>query len=145
MAMGMSQDAGLTLDPDADIARRASRAFGTPAFRVLARRCQVPERDLARQALAWRHGGLAALDLLDTEWEPAAEDPDSADLLKAACAALRAKTSAVETVRGNRVTADRLQLRLGRDFRWYPYTRSGDGWEPSGPPEPDPAQAIADL
>ena len=32
MAMGLSADAGLNLDPDADLARRAARALGTPAF-----------------------------------------------------------------------------------------------------------------
>ena len=34
--MGLSADAGLTLDHDADLARRAARALGTPAFAVLA-------------------------------------------------------------------------------------------------------------
>jgi hypothetical protein len=145
MAMGLSADAGLNLDSDADLTRRAARALGTPAFGALARRCGMAERDLARQALAWRNGGMAGLDLLDTEWDPVAEDPEMVDLLKAARIALQAKTGAAETVEGNRVTTDRLQLRLGRDLRWYPYTRSGEEWEPSGPPEPDPVRAIAHL
>ena len=145
MAVGLSADAGLSLDPDADLARRAARALGTPAFAALAARSGIGARDLARQALAWRHGGLAGLELLHAEWDPAAEDPDAAELLKAARAVLRAKTGAAETVQGNRVTAGRLQLRLGRDLRWYPYARSDEDWEPSGPPETDPAQAVADL
>jgi uncharacterized Zn finger protein len=145
MAMGLSPDAGLNLAPDADLARRAARALGTTAFGTLARRCAMADRDLARQALAWRHGGLAGLDLLDARWDPVAEDPETADMLKAARVALHAKTGAAETVEGNRVTTGRLQLRLGRDLRWYPYTRSGEDWEPSGPPEPDPVQAIAHL
>ena len=33
-------------------------------------------------------------------------------------------TGAAEAIRSNRITAGRLQLRLGRDLRWYPYTRS---------------------
>jgi uncharacterized Zn finger protein len=145
MAMGLSADAGLTLDPDADLARRAARALGTPAFATLAARSGVGGRDLARQALAWRQGGLAGLESLRGDWDPAAEDPDAVGLLTTARAALRTKTGAEETVRGNQVTAGHLQLRLGRDLRWYPYARSDEDWEPSGSPETDPARAVADL
>jgi uncharacterized Zn finger protein len=145
MAVGLSTDAGLTLDPDTDLARRAARALGTPAFAGLAARSGISGRELARQALAWRHGGMTGLELLNTEWDPAAEEPDSAELLKAARVALRTKAGAAESVEGNRVTAGRLQLRLGRDLRWYPYARSDGDWEPSGTPEPDPARAVAGL
>jgi uncharacterized Zn finger protein len=145
MAMGLSADAGLDLNVDADLARRAARALGTPSFGPIAARSGIGARELARQALAWRHGGLAGLELLGTEWDPAAEEPESADLLKAARNVLRSKTGAAESVEGNRVTAGRLQLRLGRDLRWYPYARSDGDWEPSGPPEADPAQAVATL
>jgi uncharacterized Zn finger protein len=146
MAVGLSADAGLSLDADADLARRAARALGTPAFGALAARSGVGERDLARHALAWRQGGLTGLDSLHAEWDPAADDPDAARLLTAARSALRAKTSAGQAdIQRNRVTAGRLQLRLGRDLRWYPYARSDDGWEPSGTPEADPTRALADL
>jgi len=146
MAVGLSADAGLSLDPDADLARRAARALGTPAFGALAARSGVGPRDLARQALAWRQGGPTGLESLHAGWDPAADDPAAARLLTAARAALRAKTGAAQAVtQGNRVTAGRLQLRLGRDLRWYPYARSDDDWEPSGAPDPDPARALADL
>jgi uncharacterized Zn finger protein len=145
MAMGLSVDAGLTLDPDADLARRAARALGTPTFGVLAVRSGVGERDLARQALAWRQGGTTGLESLCAEWDPATDDPDAFELVTAARAALRIKANAAETVQGNRITAGRLQLRLGRDLRWYPYARSDQDWEPSGAPETDPARALADL
>jgi len=145
LASGLSADAGLTLDPDADLARRAARTLGTPTFATLAARSGVPPRDLARQALAWRQGGLAGLELLRAEWDPPAEDPDTAGLLDTARAVLRARTGAAEAVRGNRITAGRLQLRLGRDLRWYPYARSDQDWEPSGQPQADPALAVADL
>lgn len=145
MAMGLSADAGLTLDPDADLARRAARALGTPAFAVLAVRSGVGERDLARQALAWRQGGMTGLESLRAEWDPGADDPDAFELLTAARAVLRAKAGATETIQGNRITAGHLQLRLGRDLRWYPYRRSERDWEPSGSPEADPARALAEL
>jgi uncharacterized Zn finger protein len=145
MAVGLSADAGLGLGVDADLARRAARALGTPAFGPMAARSGTGPRELAREALAWRHGGPAGLELLHREWDPAAEEPESAELLKAARSVLRSKTGAAESVSGNRVTAGRLQLRLGRDLRWYPYARSDGDWEPSGPPEADPAQAVAAL
>jgi uncharacterized Zn finger protein len=146
MAVGLSADAGLSLDPDADLARRAARALGTPAFGALAARSGVGPRDLARQALAWRQGGPAGLESLHAEWDPAADDPGAARLLTAARAALRAKTGTAQAViQGNRVTAGRLQLRLGRDLRWYPYARSDHDWEPSGAAEADPVRALADL
>ena len=145
LAAGLSADAGLALAPDADLARRAARLLGTPAFATLAARSGAPPRDLARQALAWRQGGLPGLELLQSEWDPAVEDPDAAGLLDEARAVLRAKTGAAEAVQGNRITAGRLQLRLGRDLRWYPYARSDQDWEPSGQPQADPALAVADL
>ena len=88
---------------------------------------------------------MAGLELLHAEWDPAAEDPDTIDLMKAARAVLRTKTGAPDSVQRNRVTAGRLQLRLGRDLRWYPYARSDGDWEPSGPPEADPAKVVAAL
>jgi uncharacterized Zn finger protein len=145
LAAGLSADAGLTLAPDDDLARRAARVLGTPAFATLAARSGVPPRDLARQALAWRQGGLLGLELLRAEWNPAAEDPDTAGLLDAARTVLRARTGAAAAVRGNQITAGRLQLRLGRDLRWYPYAQSDQDWEPSGSPDADPALALADL
>ena len=145
LAVGLSPDAGLILSPDADLARRASWALGTPTFAPIAVRSGLAERDLARQALAWKHGGAAGLDLLTAQWDPVAEDPDAARLLAAAVHALRAKTGEAAATDGNRVSATRLQLRLGHDLLWYPYTRSGPDWEPSGAPDPHPAAAIADL
>jgi uncharacterized Zn finger protein len=146
MAVGLSADSGLGLSADVDLARRAGRALGTPAFAKLAARSGVGARELARQALAWRNGGLAGLELLHSEWDPATEEPDGPELLRAARSALRDKNDGAETVvEGNRITMGRLQLRLGRDLRWFPYARSDGDWEPSGPPDPDPARAVADL
>jgi uncharacterized Zn finger protein len=143
LAVGLTADAGLGLDVDADLARRASRVFGTPEFRPLPSRSGVGARELAREALAWRHGGPAGLELLYAGWDP--PDSEAADLIEAARAVLSAKTGEPGSVEGNRVTAGRLQLRLGRDLRWYPYARSDDEWEPSGRPEADPAKAVAAL
>jgi len=82
---------------------------------------------------------------LNTRVAAAAGDLDAAGLLEAARTALRAKTGMAESVRWNQVTAGRLQLRLGRDLRWYPYARPDQDWEPSGPPHADPTLALAPL
>ena len=58
---------------------------------------------------------------------------------------IEAATAGVRDCGDRVVAAGRLQLRLGRDLRWYPYARSGQDWEPSGPPQADPALAVADL
>jgi uncharacterized Zn finger protein len=145
LAVGLSKDGGLGLDADADLARRAARALGTPAFATLAARCQVDGRELARMGLAWRHGGTTGLGLLKTEWDPATDEPDAADLLKAAQVALEGVTGLSVRITRNRVTAGRAQLRLGRDLLWYPYAMAEDDWEPAGPPQPGPERAVQML
>jgi uncharacterized Zn finger protein len=142
LAVGLDADAGLGLDADADLARRAARALGTPAFTALAARSGVDGRDLARRGLAWQHGGAEGLELLHTEWDP---ESGAADLLKAARAAMHDVTGSDARATRNRVTAGRMQLRLGRDLLWYPYVNSDGDWEPAGPPSPDPAAALARL
>jgi uncharacterized Zn finger protein len=164
-------DGGLGLDADADLARRAARAFGTPGFPGLAGRVRRNPRELARWALAWRYGGADGLATLrdDGGWlaaatpgaaaEPppgaVAEPPsdavagsvaaERASDLAAGKAALAALTGGRPRVVRNRVTAGGAQLRLGRDGRWYPYTKSGADWDPAGPTDPDPAQAASIL
>jgi uncharacterized Zn finger protein len=142
LALGLNSDGGLGLDADADLARRASRALATPAFATLVARTGMDARELARQALAWRHGGAAGLELLRADWEPPAGEAGAA-LLKAACAVLGDASGSPATAARNRVTAGRVQLRLGRDLLWYPYVRSDGQWEPAGPPRPGPAEAAA--
>jgi len=137
--------AWLGLDADADLARRAARTLGTPAFTALATCSGVDGRDLARRGLAWQHGGAAGLELLHADWDPPTGAAGALDLLKAARAALRDMSGTRARVTRNRVTAGRMQLRLGRDFLWYPYLRSAGDWEPAGPPKPDPAAAAAAL
>jgi hypothetical protein len=145
LAVGLDADAGLGLDADADLARRAARTLGTPASPPLAMSSGVDGRELARRGLAWQHGGVAGLELLHADWDPPAGEAGALDLLKAARAALRDVSGTRATVTRNRVTAGRLQLRLGRDLLWYPYLRSEGAWEPAGPPKPDPAAAAVAL
>lgn len=145
LAGGLSPDAGLSLSPDCDLARRAEHALGTPAFAALAANTGVSGPELTRQALAWRYGTATGLEVLRTEWDPGAEAADATELMKAARTALRDAAGEPARVTRNWVTAGRLQLRLGRDLLWYPYARSAGEWEPAGTPQPEPARATETL
>ncbi|MFI6505363.1 SWIM zinc finger family protein [Nonomuraea typhae] len=92
----------------------------------------------APAVLAWQYGGAGGLDTLEHAWNPGKQE-----LARAEAAWRREDLPPVEAAR-NRWTLGALQLRLGRDGRWYPYTLRDDGqWWPSGGPERDPA-ALAD-
>ena len=70
---GGTGDGGLALDGTADLARRGAAQLGHPGFAELAAAAGVSARELARDAIAWRHGGAGALAALHTGWQP---DPD---------------------------------------------------------------------
>ncbi|NEA92980.1 hypothetical protein G3I22_11675, partial [Actinospica acidiphila] len=107
--------------------------------------CGRPGEDLDRAAAAWRTGGRAALDVLEHAWTP--PEQQTARARTALAAAWEADELPPVTVDGNQwtLTGRDLQLRLGRDGRWYPYRRRDDLWWPAGPPSTDPAEALADL
>jgi len=125
-------DGGLGLTLDADLARRAAAALGTPELTRLAGRAGLSSRELARRALAWRAGGAGGVAAAVEEWTPA---PDELGPGRAALGA-RAR------VRANRVTRGDVQLRLGRDGRWYRFSRCFGGWDLDGPGDPDPGEVV---
>jgi len=96
-----------------------------------------------RAARAWHYGGAAGLAVLETAWTPPKQ------------AMARARSAWADAWAGddlpalevskNRCTASgyRLQLRLGKDGRWYPYRESDGEWWPAGQPDPDPATLFA--
>ncbi len=130
-------DGGLGLSFEHDLARRADPLIGTPAFAGLARRAQIPERRLLRLALGWRHGGPPGVTILDDTWEPPADALDEArQALVAAGLATRPRANA------NSVQAGPLQLRLGRDGRWYRLERRAGGWDLTARPSADPATLL---
>ncbi|TMR15809.1 SWF/SNF family helicase [Nonomuraea turkmeniaca] len=86
---------------------------------------------------AWRHGGADGLEVLESAWTPPRRD------LARARAQLEAgwegeRPPGIEAWR-NRWTLGSLQLRYGRDGRWYPFVERDGHWWPAGPPERDPA------
>ena len=98
---------------------------------------------LALAVRAWRHGGAAAVSVLEEEWAVEGET------LARARAALDSAWDEDErpTLRanGNRwtVVGAPSQLRLGQDGRWWPYRKEGDRWVPAGGAAQDPATALA--
>ncbi|RVX40818.1 putative Zn finger protein [Nonomuraea polychroma] len=86
---------------------------------------------------AWRHGGADGLEVLESAWTPPRRDLARARaLLEAGWEGERPPP--IEAWR-NRWTLGSLQLRYGRDGRWYPFVERDGGWWPAGPPERDPS------
>ncbi|MGW2048676.1 SWF or SNF family helicase [Streptomyces sp. NPDC001858] len=100
---------------------------------------------LAAAVRAWRHGGAAALSVLEEEWTVEGE------ALARARAALESAWEEDERpvlrARGNRWTVvgegAACQLRLGRDGRWRPYRKERGRWTAVGDAAHDPATALA--
>jgi len=145
LVLGLDLDTGLDADSHADLARRAEASLGTPGFARLAEASGVGGQELARLALGWRYGGPAGLEVLGVGWDPDWVEPALAETLESARVALRAVAATTARRTRNRLTAGRVQLRFGRDRRWYPYLRSEYGWEPAGPAAFDPAEALHQL
>ncbi|MEU1851243.1 SWF or SNF family helicase [Streptomyces sp. NPDC019990] len=133
-------------DGELPVAQDAVRlAAGNPVQGVADRLAEGSGRGregLAVAVLAWRHGGTAALSVLDEEWRVEGE------ALARARAALESAWEADERpelrARGNRwtVVGAPVQLRLGRDGRWWPYHKARGRWLPAGGAARDPATAL---
>ncbi|MFC9431048.1 SWF or SNF family helicase [Streptomyces sp. NPDC056987] len=102
------------------------------------------ELDLAVRA--WRYGGAAALAVLEEEWTP---EPEA---LARAVAALDTawedgERPGLRSVGQGRWTVPGagVQLRYGRDGRWWPYRKERSRWAPVGPADHDPAAALAEA
>jgi hypothetical protein len=111
---------GLRLRPVADVARIAVRSIEDPvALARLADRAGVSPIDLERHALAWRVGGAEGLEASWDEWQPESR------LLEPGRAVLGGTARTV----ANTVIGSGIQLRLGRDGRWWRF-RADDrlGW-----------------
>ncbi|MFE7777881.1 hypothetical protein ACFU5O_29065 [Streptomyces sp. NPDC057445] len=101
--------------------------------------------ELPRAAEAWRLAGAAGLAVLEETWTP--DRQETARARTALALGWEEDELPEPAVRHNRWTFEErgLQLRQGRDGRWYPYRREGDGWWPAGGPETDPAAALTEL
>lgn len=136
-------------EPDqwTDAVRLAARADQDDLTERVGRAAARPF-DFTRAVRAWKLAGAAGLTALEDVWTPPRE------------ALARARTQIAEAWRDaalgeppevrvwrNRWTVEDhgLQLRLGRDGRWYPFRPDGNGWTLAGPPTQDVAETLAEL
>ncbi|MFJ5288993.1 SWIM zinc finger family protein [Streptomyces sp. NPDC088348] len=109
-------------------------------YRALASATGRTPTDLARAVAAWRQGGAEGLAVLETPWDPPAGPFDRARPALAAAGLPRFQPSR------NRLTVPggALQLRFGRDNRWYAYESDPgrDDWWPRDTPDADPVEAL---
>jgi len=125
---------GLSLSAEQDLARRAAPLLGTSEFTRLARSSGIASHHLVELALAWRLGGAEGIDILTQEWEPDAETiADGRDALMAVV--LR---NVKVRVRGNRITAGPVQLRVAPNGNWYRFEKVNNRWELEAGPDLDP-------
>lgn len=112
-------------------------------FAGLARSVGSTAAELSRAAAAWRQGGEDGLTVLESPWDPPAGPFDRAR------GALVAADLPRMTIHRNRLTNDdgTLQLRYGKDGRWYPYESEpgGTDWWPEGEADADPVGALAGM
>ncbi|WP_328889586.1 SWIM zinc finger family protein [Streptomyces sp. NBC_00316] len=99
--------------------------------------------DLARAVAAWRQGGAEGLAVLETPWDPPAGPFDRARPALAA-----ADFPRFQPWRNHLTHPDgTVQLRFGRDGRWYGYEsdRGKDDWWPRAEPDSDPVGTLMAL
>lgn len=139
-----SGDAPEDLDSWRDAVRLGSTLGDVRAFARL-RAASGRADEFPRATRAWGYGAAAGLDVLENP------RPLTKSELVAANVSIAAAWDDVDApafaAAGNRWTlvGRGLQIRYGRDGRWYPYRDEGGEWWPAGAPQPDPALALADL
>nr|WP_256105779.1 SWIM zinc finger family protein [Streptomyces sp. ODS05-4] len=146
LATGRDPVAGLTVWQDAVRLAAAHPGSGLTAatralYRDLADALDRTPAGLARAVAAWRQGGLPGLAALEEAWDPPAGPFDRArPLLIAAGLPLFRPWR-------NRLSTPAVQLRYGRDGRWYGYESDPgrEDWWPRGAPDTDPIGALADV
>ncbi|MER7395187.1 SWF or SNF family helicase [Streptomyces sp. NPDC000151] len=132
--------------PAEDLVRLAAAGPPAPVAERLAAASGRDARGLAAAVRAWRQGGPAGLAVLEEEWAPGPEALDRATTGLAAAWADEADRPRFRVTRNRwTVVGTAAQLRLGRDGRWWPYRKEQGRWLPSGPPDEDPAAALASL
>ncbi|MEU7637649.1 SWIM zinc finger family protein [Streptomyces sp. NPDC039016] len=134
------------LTPSQDAVRLAAAGPGAAVAARLADGSGRDARGLALAVRAWQVGGAVGLAALEEEWTPA---PEVLSRLRDRLAAAWEDEASRRRFRaaGNRwtVVGGDVQLRFGRDGRWWPFRKEGGRWAPAGPAAEDPAAALAGV
>jgi hypothetical protein len=119
-----------TEDPLVDAVRMLATASGTPHTTQAAQLTGIPEDDLRRLTLAYRHGGTAGVSAAH-----AATPCGTKEMAAAVDEVRRRRTFAVGelSVDAGTITdtGAGVRLRLGPDGRWYPFTLARKQWWPA--------------
>ena len=139
----LTGEAPVSYDVWRDAVRLVATVRDVRVFTRLRDACGRPD-ELARAARAWEYGGAAGLDVLETPRPLTKGELVSANVSMAA--AWDDEDAPAVAVSGNRWTlvGRGLQLRYGRDQRWYPYRDEGGEWWPAGAPQTNPAHALSE-
>jgi hypothetical protein len=133
-------------DPHLDAVRIALHVTDPARLESLANAIGRTAAVLTGESLAWTFFGPESLSILTDQWQP---DPALHHEVIAALAEFTTAdgSPARVTKRMNRWTihAHHLQLRYGRDERWYPFLRQNGKWQPAAPATADLAEAVARL
>lgn len=132
----MGPEQGSELSFEEDLARRAAAA-DLDVVTELAEAAQVPARELAAWAQAWREAGRGGMAVVREVWRP-----EPAPLASAKADLAESGLPGEAKVWRNRITHGDLQLRYGRDERWYRFVREGEGWRLDGPSSSRPTDVI---
>jgi hypothetical protein len=119
-----------TEDPLIDAVRMLATASGTRHTTQAAQLTGIPEDDLRRLILAYRHGGTAGVSAAR-----AATPCDTEEMAAAVDEVRRRRTFAVGELSVDpgtiTDTGAGIRLRLGPDGRWYPFTLARKQWWPA--------------
>ncbi|MGY1499225.1 hypothetical protein ACW4TU_22020 [Streptomyces sp. QTS52] len=131
----------LHLTQHQDAVRIAASSHGPEWFHHLIVNTGAKPGAFARLTRAWRHGGPTGLTVAE---HPHTPDPVT---MKAARTALTGAPVPLRTWRNRLTLTDHgIQLRLGPDARWYPYSQDDEGeWWPGAPADTDPAAALTSV
>ncbi|MFF3055016.1 SWF or SNF family helicase [Streptomyces sp. NPDC057909] len=134
------------LTPEQDAVRLVADARPEPwVMTRLADGSGRQRAELDAAVRAWGYGGTAALTVFDEEWAP---DPEAhaRALARLAAAWEDDERPQLRAVRNRWTVADAdVQLRYGRDGRWWPYRKERGRWIPAGPSDDDPAAALSEA
>jgi hypothetical protein len=129
-----------TEDPRVDAVRLLATPAGAPHTATAARHTGIPEDDLRRLVLAYRHGGTdcvaAALAATPCDLETMAEA--EGEVRRRRGFAVDELSTAPGEITD---TSAGVRLRLGPDARWYPFTLARTQWWPAPGANASPAAA----